>query len=193
VTAGYIGPDRRKDSSRGPSDIPLFEVPNTLRAKAEGKQPNRSEMEDLIRQAQDQINAEKLKRNAFQLSFLAALIVTGTPGLNDDATNRDHLENMIVVTDDLIGRIPSAAVGSGTDPRVLVEMCTGLRNLAQRMVSTGNVSDPKALQLLRPSSDAILVGLNPDVPAAEITGQVSSAIRKYRERERERLERERRE
>jgi DNA-binding response OmpR family regulator len=176
VTSAYIGPDRRKDPERGPSSIPLFDVPNTLRAKAEGRTAELAELELTIARAQKAIDEEKRRRDAFQVAFLAGLIVSGTPGLNDDDTNRDYLESMIDACNDLLERI------SGTPFAKLAEMCTELRNLAQRMVSTGRVSEPQALVMLRPLSDALMAPLNPGTNPAELSEQVNAAIRGYRER-----------
>jgi DNA-binding response OmpR family regulator len=176
VTSAYIGPDRRKDPSRGPSSIPLFDVPNTLRAKAEGKPARLEDLEQTIALAQKAIDEEKRRRDAFQITFLAGLIVSGTPGLNDDDTNRDYLESLIDACADLLERI------SGTPFARLAEICTELRNLAQRMVSTGRVSEPQALKMLRPMSDALMTDLNPGANPVELAEQVNAAIRGYRER-----------
>lgn len=176
VTSAYIGPDRRKDPARGPSSIPLFDVPNTLRAKAEGHSAELAALDEVIARAQRQIDEEKRRRDAFQVSFLAGLIVSGTPALNDDSANREYLESLIDACDDLLDRLP------GTPYAALVEMVTELRNLGQRMVNSGRVSEPAALRLLRPLSDAIMSGLNPDRAPADLSEQVNAAIRKYRER-----------
>ena len=176
VTSAYIGPDRRKDPARGPSSIPLFDVPNTLRAKAEGRPPRPDELEETIARAQKAIDEEKRRRDAFQITFLAGLIVSGTPGLNDDDTNRDYLESLIDACSDLLERI------SDTPFARLAEICTELRSLAQRMVATGRVSEPQALKMLRPMSDALMAGLNPGTATAELAEQVNAAIRGYRER-----------
>lgn len=137
VTSAYIGPDRRKDPARGPSSIPLFDVPNTLRAKAEGHSAELATLDEVIARAQRQIDEEKRRRDAFQVSFLAGLIVSGTPALNDDSANREYLESLIDACDDLLDRLP------GTPYAALVEMVTELRNLGQRMVNSGRVSEPR--------------------------------------------------
>ena len=110
VTSAYIGPDRRKDPARGPSSIPLFDVPNTLRAKAEGRQPRLGDLEETIARAQKAIDEEKRRRDAFQITFLAGLIVSGTPGLNDDDANRDYLDSLIDACSDLLERISGHAL-----------------------------------------------------------------------------------
>jgi DNA-binding response OmpR family regulator len=176
VTSAYIGPDRRKDPGRGPSSIPLFDVPNTLRTKAEGRPADLAALDELIAQAQAQIDEEKRRRDAFQVTFLAGLIVSGTPVLNDDAANREYLISLVDASDDLLDRLP------GTPYAGLIEMVTELRNLAQRMVTSGRVSEPAALRLLRPLSDAVMAGLNPGRAPADLVEQVNAAIRKYRER-----------
>ena len=44
------------------------------------------------------------------------------------------------------------------------------------------MSEPQALKMLRPMSDALMAGLNPGTATAELAEQVNAAIRGYRER-----------
>ena len=104
------------------------------------------------------------------------MIVSGTPGLNDDDTNRDYLESMIDACAELLECISSAPFAK------IAEICTELRSLAQRMVNTGRVSEPQALKMLRPMSETLMAILNPGTSPAELSEQVSVAIRGYRQR-----------
>ena len=74
VTGDYIGPDRRRDPGRGCGNIPMFEVPNTLKLKSGGDcELARLDLElpNAIREARTKINAERAKCGAFQISILA--------------------------------------------------------------------------------------------------------------------------
>jgi DNA-binding response OmpR family regulator len=68
VTADYIGPDRRRDSSRSGSEC--IQVPNSLKVKTVSGLPAAGAerlIAEEIRRARERIDSEKLRRNAFQL------------------------------------------------------------------------------------------------------------------------------
>lgn len=76
VTSDYIGPDRRRDTSR-PSTVGLFEPPNSLRMKAQERLTTEEATQRLDRElkvARDLLTAEKLRRDAFQLCVLWRLM-----------------------------------------------------------------------------------------------------------------------
>lgn len=102
VTADYIGPDRRRQPREG-IQIPLFEVPNTLRMKALG-QYDRNRAADSVANALDAINAQKIVRSGFQVAFL---IDFATPGLavGGDRMAADHLVRGGAALEDLMRRL----------------------------------------------------------------------------------------
>lgn len=102
VTADYIGPDRRRQPREG-IQIPLFEVPNTLRLKASG-QFDRNRTADAIADSLDAINVQKIVRAGFQLAFL---IDFACPGLmaGADRMAADHLVRAGVALEDLMRRL----------------------------------------------------------------------------------------
>jgi DNA-binding response OmpR family regulator len=76
VTTDYVGPDRRKDSSR-PSNVEMFEPPNSLRMKAQDRLTTEEATQRLdreLKKARDLMTAEKLRRDAFQLCVLWRLM-----------------------------------------------------------------------------------------------------------------------
>lgn len=95
VTIDYIGPDRRRDPARGGSNIQMFDVPNTLKlrtqpdvqlVRVEGEIPN------AIRDARAKINAERAKRNAFQLSVLCHFVQEALAAAQPLERDLDRLE-----------------------------------------------------------------------------------------------------
>jgi hypothetical protein len=83
VTSDYVGPDRRKDSSR-PSNVELFEPPNSLKMKAKERLSAERVVRRLdaeLRAARGVLNSEKLRRDAFQISVLWRLIQDHIPGM----------------------------------------------------------------------------------------------------------------
>lgn len=82
VTTDYVGPDRRKGESR-PSDVELFEPPNSLRMKAKDRltpEQVAQRLEVELNAARDVLNAEKLRRDAFQVCIQWRLFQALQPG-----------------------------------------------------------------------------------------------------------------
>jgi len=82
VTTDYVGPDRRRDQTR-PSNAELFEPPNSLKMKAKDRLTPEETAQRLdleLRAAKDVLNAEKLRRDAFQLCVQWRLMQDQLPG-----------------------------------------------------------------------------------------------------------------
>src|SRR6185295_18036389 len=94
VTSGYVGPDRRKDSSR-PSNAELFEPPNSLKMKAKERlsaEETTSRLEAELKGARDVLNTEKLRRDAFQISILWRLMQDQNPGAKSYRRELEKIE-----------------------------------------------------------------------------------------------------
>ena len=82
VTTDYVGPDRRRDQSR-PSAVELFDPPNSLKMKAKDRlsmEQAAQRLEEELRAAKDLLNAEKLRRDAFQVCIQWRLMQDRMPG-----------------------------------------------------------------------------------------------------------------
>ncbi len=82
VTSDYVGPDRRKDGSR-PSNVELFDPPNSLKMKAKDRltaDQAHARLDSELKAARDLLNHEKLRRDAFQISILWRLMQEYVPG-----------------------------------------------------------------------------------------------------------------
>jgi DNA-binding response OmpR family regulator len=76
ITSEYVGPDRRRDSVR-PSNVPLFDPPNSLRMKAQERLTSDEATQRLdaeLKSAREVLTAEKLRRDAFQICVLWRLM-----------------------------------------------------------------------------------------------------------------------
>lgn len=76
ITHDYVGPDRRNDPNR-PSDIDLFQPPNSLKMKAQeglNLQEVQQRLNKELVSARDTLNTEKLRRDAFQICILWRLL-----------------------------------------------------------------------------------------------------------------------
>jgi DNA-binding response OmpR family regulator len=97
VTSDYVGPDRRKDTSR-PSTVELFDPPNSLKMKAKDRltpEATALRLDAELRAARELLNSEKLRRDAFQISILWRLIQEHVPGA---ASYTAELEKIALLT-----------------------------------------------------------------------------------------------
>ncbi len=82
ITTDYVGPDRRRDPQRA-SNIDLFVPPNSLKMKAKDRMTQEEVSQRLdndLRTAREVLNAEKLRRDAFQVCILWRLMQEQKPG-----------------------------------------------------------------------------------------------------------------
>jgi DNA-binding response OmpR family regulator len=80
ITSEYVGPDRRRDSDR-PSNVELFEPPNSLKMKAKDRLTSEAAAQKLdqeLKRARDILTREKLRRDAFQVCVLWRLMQAHT-------------------------------------------------------------------------------------------------------------------
>jgi DNA-binding response OmpR family regulator len=79
ITADYVGPDRRKESTRSPN-VELFQPPNSLRMKTKERlSPEEAllRLDRELRTARDVLVSEKLRRDVFQICVLWRLMQQG--------------------------------------------------------------------------------------------------------------------
>jgi CheY-like chemotaxis protein len=178
VTADFIGPDRRK-SQRDGSQLPLLEVPNTLRMKATGSFA-KANPHDLIERSIGEINEQKLLRQAFQAAFL---IEFATPGLTADLSDRmaiEHLHRVGPVLEDLIRRLPAQAAGSRATIHEQARSLSDAVEIARSQALSGKA--PTAIDRLKDAAQAIMQALSPDREASSLKREVESAASAYRAR-----------
>jgi DNA-binding response OmpR family regulator len=76
ITSDYVGPDRRHNSDR-PSNVELFQPPNSLKMKAKDGLTSEAAAQRLdqeLKAARDVLTREKLRRDAFQICVLWRLM-----------------------------------------------------------------------------------------------------------------------
>ncbi len=82
ITTDYVGPDRRRDSSRE-SNVELFTPPNSLKMKVKERlnaEEVAERLETELRTAREHLNSEKLRRDAFQVCILWRMMQEQQPG-----------------------------------------------------------------------------------------------------------------
>ena len=174
VTSDYIGPDRRQDAARGgPGGIPLINVPNTLRSKAIGEPVSDADLKATVGQVMTEINDQRLVRHSYQINFLVGLILPAYQNGEVTPEIRVHVTRLSAVSAEVEGRL----VGSRFEHvGELSRTMSGVANSIQRNWREPNRKD---VDLLKPLSQAILSGFNPDKNSSDMAGEINSMVSKF--------------
>ncbi len=175
VTSNYIGPDRRK-VERDENSAPSVLVPNTLRCKALGEPYSEVELSSLIAHAQREINDQRLKRNAFQISFLVGLVLPDLEAGKITDMTAVRVGDLSMVIEDVKERMVDTPYGH------VSELCQSMLQVVNAIHDRIESPEQRDVELLRPLSHAILVGFNPDEDAANISTEITSAIGRYKDK-----------
>lgn len=169
VTTDYIGPDRRKGARAGSQEIPLVDVPNTIAAKANGTY-NPSMVHHEIKQTLWDINAQKIERHAFQVSYLVERIV---PAYREGKINKevlDHVKRLVIVSKDIVDRLEDSDYGH------IADLAETLKTVARSLYDSGTEPRSKDLNLLSELATAISATFKMDQSSAEFTKQIRSSV-----------------
>jgi hypothetical protein len=178
VTSDFIGPDRRK-SPRDGSQIPLLEVPNTLRMKATSSFAKLNPHALIERSIRD-INEHKLLRQAFQAAFLIEFAV---PALSEGKADRmalDHLQRVGPVLEDIVRRLPSPIAGSRARVPDQAHSLIDAVEIARSQVLSDRA--PAEIDRLKEAALEIMQALTPDKDPASLAREVAAAASAYRAR-----------
>jgi DNA-binding response OmpR family regulator len=96
ITSDYVGPDRRSTSSR-PSNVDLFQPPNSLKMKVKdglSLEDTNQKLESALKQARESLNTEKLRRDAFQICVLWRLVQDYKPGVSKFEVDLGKLKDL---------------------------------------------------------------------------------------------------
>jgi len=177
VTADYTGPDRRKSPREG-AQIPLLDVPNTLKLKATGKWST-TNIRQLMTQAVRQVSEQKVLRSAVQAAFLVEFARVGL--LNDppDRMAIDHIARVPAVVDELVRRLPddrdtTAAKTAGRALRQLVELV--------RAKADAGTADGGGVERAVSLSHELMQASDPKRPLESMVREVEAAVAGYRSR-----------
>lgn len=170
VTAEYVGPDRRGHPKQ--VQVKLYNVPNTLKDKMEGRQVDPADLSDQINAALQDMNASRLAQAGAKL----AGIVEDVCRAWESGKSLDDIEYEL----GQIRRIArSIAILGGDD---IGKLCGSMIMMVNTMRGDPGAADAKQIELLRPLSHSILFAANPrlvsDPVMDEITRTVSGFVPK---------------
>lgn len=177
VTADYTGPDRRKSPREG-AQIPLLDVPNTLRLKATGRWDTAA-----VRQAMTMavrlVSEQKVLRSAVQAAFLVEFARPGLLRTPPDRMAVEHVSRVPAAVDELVRRLPEER-----DTTAAKTAARGLRQLAEliRAKAEGGTSDGGAVERAASLSRDLLQASDSGRPLDAMVREVEAAVAGYRNR-----------
>lgn len=177
VTADYTGPDRRK-SPRDGAQIPLLDVPNTLKLKATGRWAG-ANIRQLMSRAVQQVSEQKVLRSAVQAAFLVEFARTGIVKAPPDRMAVEHLARVPAVLDELVRRLPddrdtTAAKTAARTLRQLVELV--------RARADAGTGDGGGVERAVALAHELLQVSDPNRPLEAMVREVEAAVAGYRNR-----------
>ncbi len=177
VTSDYIGPDRRRGGRNDPaSDVPYFDVPNTLREKAAGRRVDITELQEAINSVMYEMNEQRLVRHSYQIGFLVDLIVAAVKEGRVNREIEEHSRRLAEIANECGIRL------QGSSFEHVADLCHTLIEVSTNISADPRSPDPRDLQLLPQLSRAVLAGFNPGRDKAAMAGEISEMVKKFAER-----------
>jgi DNA-binding response OmpR family regulator len=173
VTSEYVGPDRRKDLSR-PSAVELFEPPNSLKMKAKDRLSAEAvsvRLDTELRAAREVLNAEKMRRDAFQISILWRLIQEQIPGAT---TTTAELEKIATIVKGISRRCQDTAFETA------IEWCDSVSAAVDGLLA--GVDRNAAMHLLGHASLSLNHVFHPEKSQSEILTEIDATVALIRAR-----------
>ena len=134
----------------------------------------------LIASRKKEINTERLRRNAFELSFLVELVLAGYASDEPDTKLRANLKRLYRVVGDTVERL------RGSSFEECADLCQSLFRVLKALVENESKPALVDLQFLKPLTDAILVGFYPERSQSEISQEIIQSINLYEVRQKAR-------
>jgi len=161
VTFDYIGPDRRKSIDRE-TNIPHYDVPNTLAAKATGE--GVESIHIFIRKMTLEINEQKLDRHVRQFHWLANALIAEFTSHGASETFAGHLDRLAFVAQDTARRVER------TSRDHITKHCKSVLGLNARICKNSkspnaSIVIPRDLAVVTQMAAAIQAGFATDVEA----------------------------
>ena len=173
VTSDYIGPDRRRDPSRGDSDIPLIDVPNTLRSRALGEIVDLDALDAMVQETMAEVNEQRLIRHSYQINLLVGMILPAYASGKVTPEIQVHVQKLAAVAEEVRDRL----IGSRFEH--VGELCQNLSDVADSIHSNWEKPSRKDIDLLTPLSQAVLASFNPKRDSSEMAGEIAGMVSKF--------------
>ena len=177
VTSDYTGPDRRKSPREG-AQIPLLDVPNTLKLKATGKWST-TNIRQLMATAVRKVSEQKVLRSGVQAAFLVEFARVGLLKDPPDRMAIDHIARVPGVVDELVRRLPD-----DRDTAAAKTAARALRHLIEliRAKADAGTADGGGVERAVTLSHDLLQASDPNRPLEAMVREVEAAVAGYRNR-----------
>lgn len=175
VTSNYIGPDRRIDPAHT-SELKLIDVPNTLLSKVRGEKVDPVALRKEIAAVLKSVNSERLRRNAFELSFLIEVVLADYNDGGPTTRTWRLVERLQMVLQDTVDRL------RGTPYEYNSGICQSLLRVAESIAADYRNPARKDIALLKPLSDAVLLSFNPERSASDMAQEIARSIDQFKTR-----------
>ncbi|MGH6870983.1 MAG: response regulator [Rhizomicrobium sp.] len=167
ITSDYVGPDRRRDDAR-PSEIELFDPPNSLKMKAQERMTSEEAAQKLdaqLKAARGQLAVEKLRRDAFQVCVLWRLLQARIPGTGKYEVDLTKLK-------DLTGSMARRC--RGTEFETAMEWCDSILAAAEGLEA--GVDRNASMHLLGHAALNLNQVFTPEKTASQHLEEVDAAV-----------------
>lgn len=177
VTADYTGPDRRKSPREG-AQIPLLDVPNTLKLKATGRWDS-TDVRRHLTKAVRQVSEQKVLRSGVQAAFLVEFARVGLLKTPPERMAIEHLARVPAVVDELVRRLPDDA-----DTTAAKAAARALRQLVEfvRAQAEAGTADARQVERAVALAHDLLQASDSNRPLASMVREVEAAVAGYRNR-----------
>lgn len=160
VTTDYVGPTRYNNDQQPGMEIPMFDVPNSLRTKVTGRSDG-MELTEAIERALSIVNVQKAERHGYQLAYLAEHTVDPNRPEQLLSNAADNLDKMIGVAERARRRI------AGTKYAHLAGLCGSLLTTACKVRDGGDQAAISDLAMLNPLAQAVYLGVCHDLGSVD--------------------------
>ncbi len=168
VTTDYVGPTRRSSNHKRGMEIPMIDVPNTLRTKITGEEETVN-LADAIVSAVSEINEQKVERHGYQLAYLAVRIVDPKQVDRLLEGSGPILDKLIDVADKTRQRMTTTKYAHTST------LCASLLTVAHKIRNAGEHPSAKDLELMMQLVKAIQLGFA-DSGAANVAAAIANTV-----------------
>jgi hypothetical protein len=151
----------------------VIEVPNTLKQRALGDKVDYEGVRGMIDNAMVTINEQRLSRHSYQIAFLVRLISEGRGKPGGDPAVPGYIRRLSGIARDVGERL------AGTRYEHVSDLCSNLIDTAGRIAAKPDKPDFKDIELLKPLSDALIVGFNPKKQSADMATEINAMLKNF--------------
>lgn len=169
VTSDYFGPNRREITRLGPQPLPIIDVPNALKYKAQGK-TNMAVLQRQIDACAKEVNSQKMERHTDQIGQLIGQITPQYENFNANDNTTALIERLQYVSQDLCRRM------IGTDKEHVSELGSSIIQVVKSILKSPLSPENKDVRLLKELGSAIGPAFNAEDHDLKFAADISASV-----------------